>query len=152
MFRVILLLVFMCSCAPTRNVITPSKRDSLVVEIRPRDVVIRDTVYVDIPASSEVAIVRQDSSFLSNKYAESEARILPSGELFHTLKSLAQRVSAPRDIVVELRDSIVYRDRVETKVVEVERQLSWWQECQIKGFRLLLVLLVGGLFVRRLLG
>lgn len=40
------------------------------------------------------------------------------------------------------RDSIVYRDRVNTEIVEVERELTWWQQTKMKGFWVLLVVIV----------
>ena len=47
---------------------------------------------------------------------------------------------------VERKDSIVYVDKIvqqtEQQITEVEKPLSWWQQTQIYGFYVLVVLLV----------
>ncbi len=37
---------------------------------------------------------------------------------------------------------MIYRDRVNTDIVEVERKLTWWQQTQMKGFWIVLAVLV----------
>ncbi len=145
----ILLMVGVVSCSPCRQAIS-SQRDSVSIELRPRSVIIRDTVYFDIPEIKEMAISLEDSSLLVNTYARSEAIIRPNGELFHTLESLPHTFEAERELHVEVRDSVVYRNYTEIRTVEVERQLSWWQELQIRGFWALTALLSGGLVVRKI--
>ena len=45
---------------------------------------------------------------------------------------------------IEYRDSIVYRDReVEVeKIVPVERELTWWQQTQIRGFWVAIIIIL----------
>lgn len=114
--------------------------DSVRVEIVERRVLISDTVRVEIPLIEERVTVMQDSSLLENRYAVSEAIICSDGTLFHSLETIAQDIYTPIKHEVEVRDSIVFRERVVTKLVE--RELTSWQKFQISGFYLLFVLLV----------
>ena len=46
------------------------------------------------------------------------------------------------------RDSLVYRDRVVTQTVEVEKKLSWWQTFKMKaGGLFLLIALIGIIYI-----
>ncbi len=113
------------------------------MEVNERIEFVRDTVWRDFPLIVERVTVRADSSRLENRYATSDARINLDGSLSHSLATKPQREPIPIDRPVEDRDSIVYRDRkvdVE-KIVEVERDLSWWQQTQIGGFWVLLAAL-----------
>ena len=139
----IILLIAASACCPARHLST-SVSDSTRVEVRWRTEYIRDTVRIAIPAQSEKVTTREDSSHLENDYAESDARINPDGSLFPSLDTKPQQKPVPIDRPVEYRDSIVYRDRkvdVE-KIVEVERDLSWWQQTQMKGFWVLAAVIV----------
>ena len=136
-----MILALASACCPTRHLSTStSSSDSTRVEIRWRTEFVRDTVFVDIPAQSEKVTTPERSSHLENDFAESDARINDDGSLFHLLDTKPQKKPMPIDRPVEYRDSIVYRDRkVDVKkVIEVERELSWWEQTQIKGFWLLL--------------
>ena len=88
--------------------------------------------------------VRQDSSHLETSAAVSDARINPDGSLSHSLENKTDDREIPTQRPIEYRDSIVYRDReVEVeKIVEVERKLTWWQQTKMKGFWVLLVVIV----------
>ncbi len=140
---VILLLGLLCTmgCATPRH-LTTANSDSLRVEVVRREVVVHDTVLISLPAVEERQTVRCDTSLLVNDYARSEARIMPDGELFHSLASLPKPIVHPVSMAVELRDSIVYRERLVREVVEVERELTAWQQFSIYGFYLLLLVFV----------
>lgn len=69
---------------------------------------------------------------------KSDARINSDGTLFHSLATKPHREPIPIDRPVHYQDSIVYRDKLVKEVIQVERELSWWQKTQIKGFWLLL--------------
>ncbi|MFR9603281.1 MAG: hypothetical protein SNG02_05360 [Rikenellaceae bacterium] len=151
MVRSLLLLsIFMVACSP-RLQTTSCVKDSVLVEVRPRIVTIRDTVLVEIPMISERVTVREDTSILVNQYAHSEAIIRPDGELYHTLETTPQRIPTEYKTIVEVRDSIIYRNRTEIRSVEVERELSWWQRLQLRGFWVLATFIGGVVIVRRLL-
>lgn len=135
-------LLVITSCYPGRN-IQSSSSDSVRLEIRERTVFVRDTVWRDFPLISETVTVQTDSSHLENRYAVSDARIRADGSLYHALSTKPQKEAIPIDRPVVYRDSIVYRDRNSERVVavEVERDPTWWQQTQIRGFWLLLAVL-----------
>lgn len=134
----VIILAAMTACSPCRHLST-STRDSVRVEVRTRTEFIRDTVYRDIPVQSEKVTTQDTTSHLENDYAESDARINMDGSLFHTLSTKPRRETIPIDKPVEYKDSIIYRDRAVKEVVQVEKELSWWQKTQIRGFWALLV-------------
>ena len=101
-----------------------------------------DTVYIDVPVEIVRETVRDTISHLETSFAASDARINPDGSLFHSLANKPQKRPEPIEKDVIYRDSIIYRDRVNTEIVEVERKLTWWQQTKMRGFWLLLVVVV----------
>ena len=91
----------------------------------------------------EVKTVVETVHVLENKYAKSAAMV-SGGVLTHSLetKPVKEPVSVEKQIVY--RDSLVYRDRVVTETVEVEKKLSAWQSFKMKagGFSIVLLLIV----------
>lgn len=132
--------VVMSSCSTSRHLATSSK-DSVRVEIRTRTEYVRDTIIREIPAISEAVTTRDTVSHLENFYAQSDARINSDGTLFHSLATKPQKEPIPIDKPIQYRDSIVYRDKVVKDIVQVERELSWWQKTQMKGFWVLLLVI-----------
>lgn len=130
------LCLFLGSCCPARHIST-STQDSVRVEVRSRIEYVKDTVIREIPVISEKIVTRDTVSHLENYYAESDARINTDGTLFHSLATKPQREPIPIDRPVHYQDSIVYRDKLVKEVIHVERELTWWQKTQIKGFWLL---------------
>ena len=129
-----LIIGLLSACCPCKHLTTSTgTRDSLHVEIRHRTIWIPDTVRVQLPAERTEQTVRQDSSHLETSAAVSDARINPDGSLSHSLENKTDD-----------RDSIVYRDReVEVeKIVEVERKLTWWQQTQIRGFWVTIIIIL----------
>ena len=133
--------VLAVACCPCRHLMT-STQDSVRVETVVRTEYIPDTVFVEVPLEIERQIVRGTMSHLETSYAVSDARITPDGALFHSLANKPQKRPVPTEKEIIYRDSIVYRDRVNREVVEVERKLTWWQQTQMKGFWIALVVLV----------
>ena len=138
-FFIILLAVV--GCCPTRH-LTSSTQDSVRVETIVRTEYIPDTVLVEVPVESERQTVRDTTSHLETSFATSDARINADGSLSHSLANKPQKKPVPTEKEVIYRDSIVYRDRVNTEIVEVERELTWWQQTKMKGFWVLLVVIV----------
>lgn len=134
------------SCVPLA---TASVHDTVVVEVVHREVVVFDTLFVEIPRQVEHRVVRCDSSFLSNDYALSRAAILKNGDLFHSLESRQQSLSQVSEKSVEVRDSIIYRERLVTQLVERDRPLSAWQRFRLSAFNYLVVLFVALLMLKR---
>ncbi len=146
----ILLVSTLTYCAPRKQVMT-SQRDSVMVELRPRTELIRDTVTINIERIVERAVIATDSSRLENRYATSEAIILPDGRLSHTLESRPQRIAHPIEIETQVRDSIVYRlKELHTTDIQYERlPLTWWQQTQIYGFWIAMLIIVIALAIKR---
>lgn len=127
-----ILAVLLSGCA-ARRIVGTTLQDSVRVEVVERVEYITDTIEVAIPYERE-AVTRDTSSHLANAYAMSDAAILPDGRLFHTLETRPQLRSFTIQKPVLRRDSVVYRNFYREEVEEVERDLSWWQETQIRAF------------------
>lgn len=137
---IIIILAAMSSCCSSRHLATSSK-DSVRIEICTRTEYVPDTIIREIPAISETITTRDTSSHLENFYAESDARINPDGTLFHSLATKPQQEPIPIEKPIQYRDSIVYRDKVVKEVIPVERNLSWWEKTQMKGFWVLVIII-----------
>lgn len=139
-----LLLIFILAvtaCCPCRHLSTTTS-DSIRVETVVRYERVLDTVYMDVPVEIVRETVRDTTSHLETSFATSDARITPDGALFHSLTNKPQKKPVPTEKEIIYRDSIVYRDRIVEKPVPVERELTWWQQTQIKGFWIVVALLV----------
>lgn len=137
----ILVLMTVTACCPCRHIST-STSESVTVRTEVRTEYIHDTVFVEVPVEKDRQTVRDSTSHLETSLAVSDARINSDGSLFHSLSNKPQRLPVPTEKEVIYRDSIVYRDRVDTKVVEVERKLTWWEQAQMKGFWVLLIIVI----------
>lgn len=137
----IIILAAMTACCPYRH-LTTSTRDSVRVETVVRTERIPDTVFVDVPAERERQTVRDTTSHLETSFAISDARINPDGALFHSLENKPQKRPAPTEKEVIYRDSIIYQNRTNTETIEVERKLTWWQQTKMRGFWVLLAVVV----------
>jgi hypothetical protein len=146
---IIIFLVFFVGCCPCRK-LTTSEQDSVRIEVRERVVSRIDTVEVHIPAEREERIVEADSSYIETKVAASWARINSDGTLYHSLFTLPLAPKVAVSIPTLHRDSIVYRQQYREVVVEVPKPLTWWQTTQIKGFRIMIILLIAWLAIRKL--
>lgn len=134
------LLLAASACSTVRQL--PAVTDSTKVEVRVMEKIVRDTAWIELPAIVEKVQTLDTVSVLENKYAKSEASIR-SGILAHSLevKPVKEPVSVEvREIV---RDSIIFRDRVQRQTIEVERKLTWWQSLKMKagGVALLVIAL-----------
>ena len=134
----LLLLLTASACSTVR---TLPVQDSTRVEVRYETKTVHDTAYVELPVIVETVATLDTASVLENKYAKSAASV-SGGVLTHSLetKPVREPVSVEKQIVY--RDSLVYRDRVQTVTVEVEKKLTWWQSFKMKLGVVTLVLLV----------
>lgn len=139
------------SCRATRITTDTLERDSVRVEIVERIKYVVDTVEVAVPYYHEERETRDTMSFLENPFALSSAAI-SNGVLSHSLQTIPRtwRVQFKKPIL--RRDSIVYRNFYRDVKVEVERELSWLQKMQIKGFWVLLSILIFIFLLRWVLG
>ncbi len=135
------IVAMFAGCCPYRH-LTTTTHDSVRVETVVRTERVPDTVLVEVPIEVVRQTVRDTTSHLETTFAVSDARILADGSLSHSLENKAQKrpVSIEKEVVY--RDSIVYRDRTDTKLVEVARPLTWWQQTQIRGFWMMVLILL----------
>jgi len=141
----LLLLLAASACSTVRQL--PSVTDSTKVEVRVVEKIVRDTAYVELPVIVEKVATLDTASVLENKYAKSEASV-SGGVLTHSLATKPVREPVAVEYKEVVRDSVVYRDRIETQTVEVERKLTWWQTLKMKaGGLFLLIALIGIIYI-----
>lgn len=136
---VYMLWAFTACCQP--KLLGDYRQDSVRVEVVENIVYVHDTVIHEVPLIKEVQTVRDTISHLTNKYAESWASVRSDGTLSHSLTTRPQRIAIPYEKTEKQRDSIVYRTVEKQVMVEVERNLSWWEQTQIRGFWAILSIL-----------
>ncbi len=107
-------------------------RDSARVEVRTVTAFVKDTVYLELPLIRERVETLDTTSVLENDYAKSEASV-SGGVLAHSLETKPVREPVAVDTRIVCRDSVVYRDRVVTRTVEVERKPSPWQALKMRA-------------------
>ncbi len=127
-------------CCPVVQLATDTV-DSVRVETVVKYERVLDTVYIEVPVEIVRETVRDSTSHLETSFAKSDACINPDGSLYHSLENKPQNRPVEIETEIIYRDSIVYRDRVETKIVEVPRDLTWWQQTKMKGFWAMLTIL-----------
>ena len=101
--------------------------DSTKVEVRTETVAGHDTSYVELPVIVEKVATLDTASVLENKYAKSAA-LVSGGVLTHSLETKPVREPVKVEKQIVYRDILVYRDRVQTLTVEVEKKLTGWQQ------------------------
>lgn len=146
------ILCLLCSCATGRKAAVPlPANDSTMVRVRYKLIESIDTVFVTLPQQTVERMTRDTTSTLESDYAKSTAKILPDGLLYHDLETKPQPVPVSVKSTREERDSSMIRE-VETPVpypVEVEvNRLTWLQQAQIYGCRIMVALLALGLIIR----
>lgn len=141
---IVLCVISLAGCCHNRVVATTTT-DSVRVDVVERIVEVRDTAYIEVERDEQRVVVRDTTSTLSNRWATSRASIDTLGFLHHSLLTIPQTIAKPRTIFVPVGDTTRTRVVHRTNVVEVERELTWWQQTQIKGFWLLVVIV--GLWV-----
>ena len=141
----LLFLALASACSTVRQLPTT---DSTKVEVRTETVIEKDTVFVELPRVVERVAVQDTTSHLENEFALSDARIT-GGVLKHSLETKPVKMPAIIDKQIVYRDSIVFRDRVQTVTVEVEKKLTGWQQAKLRvgGFCFFAVILIGLYFI-----
>ena len=134
----LLSLLAASACSTVRPLPTT---DSTKVEVRYETKTVHDTAFVELPVIVERVATLDTASVLENKYAKSAASV-SGGVLTHSLetKPVREPVSVEKQIVY--RDSLVFRYRVQTVTVEVEKKLTWWQTLQMRLGLVAIVLIV----------
>ena len=141
----LLFLALASACSTVRPLPTT---DSTKVEVRTETVIEKDTVFVELPRVVERVAVQDTTSHLENEFALSDAHI-SGGVLKHSLETKPVKMPAVVDKQIVYRDSVVFRDRVQTVTVEVEKKLTGWQQAKLRvgGFCFFAVILIGLYFI-----
>ena len=141
----LLFTLLLTACGVARPVL---ESDNTKVEVKVVEKIVKDTAWFELPVIVEKVATLDTASVLENKYAKSEA-VVSGGVLHHSLSTKPVREPVSVESKETVRDSIVYRDRIQTKTVEVEKKLTWWQSLKMKtgGIALLAIVLIVILFL-----
>lgn len=146
MYVALLLSAFLLvGCATQRgNKTQTEQKDNVRVEYKERIVYVPDTVNVEIPAQQAERTTPDSVSKLENDYAKSEARINADGTLYHNLLTKPQKKPVVVQKPVKTKERLVYKNRYITKTNPkyIEKELSWWQQTQIYGFWVTIIILI----------
>ena len=142
-FLFIATVMLFSSCRTGRQIVVVEGKDSIRIEERVREIKVTDTLFVEVPMQKESTTVRDSMSHLENDYAISDARINPDGSLSHSLETKHRTDTLSREVGVQVRDSIVYREKVVPKIVPVEKELNWFTQMRIWLGNVMLVLIAG---------
>ena len=141
----LLFTLLLTACGVARPVL---ESDNTKVEVKVVEKIVKDTAWFEMPVIVEKVATLDTASVLENKYAKSEA-VVTGGVLHHSLQTKPVRELVSVESKETVRDSIVYRDRIQTRTVEVEKKLTWWQSLKMKtgGVTLLAIVLIVILFL-----
>ena len=137
----LLLALGVVACGTVRPV---TGVDSTKVEVHTETVIEHDTAYVELPVIVEKVATLDTTSTLENTYAKSEATVT-AGILRHSLETKPVSIPVKVETKTVYRDSLIFRDRVQTQTVEVEKKLNWWQKLKLKAGGLFLILTLIGI-------
>ena len=140
-FALPLLLLSLLAASACSTVRPLPSTDSTKVEVRYETKTIHDTAFVELPVIVERVATLDTSSVLENKYAKSAASV-SGGILTHSLETKPVREPVAVEKQIVYRDSLVFRDKVQTVTVEVEKKLTWWQTLQMRLGLVAIVLIV----------
>ena len=148
---VVAVALLSAGCAAQRVATNNIQQDSVSVAVREVVEYVIDTVEVRIPLISESVTTRDTTSFLENEYTSSSAMV-SGGVLFHSLSTKEQlrqvQIKTPR----LRRDSVIREYIRRTVEVEVERDLTFFQMLQMRGFWILLSIFILFLLFRWVIG
>lgn len=135
------LLFAVCSLGSCGSVNKIVSSDNTRVDVRTETVLLKDTVYVELPVIVEKVQTLDTVSMLENRFAKSEAAV-SGGVLSHSLetKPVKEPVRVEKQMVY--RDSLVYVDRVVTETVEVAKPLTGLQRVRMQLGGVMIVLIV----------
>ena len=131
-------LGFLGCSAP--RVVQDYQRDSVRIIVKDSTIFKDSVVLVEIPTERErLVAAATDTSLLETSVAWSEAYVA-DGKLFHTLQNkdalLPVKITIPEKVHTEQREkAMIYK---QTEIVEVEKELSKWQNfIQMLGYGVL---------------
>jgi hypothetical protein len=127
------------ACAAPK-VVQDYQRDSVVVIVKDSLVLKDSVVLVEIPTEQErLVVAATDTSVLETSVAKSTAFVNDKGQLCHTLTNkdalLPVKITIPEKVHSELREKAM----VVRQTIEVEKELSRWQNfIQMLGYGVLI--------------
>lgn len=132
--------LLLTACGVARPVLD---QDNTKTEVKTVVEHVVDTAYVQLPVIVEKVATLDTASVLENVYATSSA-VVSGGVLKHSLETKPMSVPVRVEKEIVYRDSTVFRDRVQTVTVEVERKLTGWQQAKqrVGGFCFFALLLI----------
>lgn len=142
-FLFIATVMLFSSCRTGRQIVVVEGKDSIRIEERLRYVQVVDTFLMRVPLERETVTVRDTFSHLENDYAESYARIMTDGSLYHSLETKPRTDTLTQELSVQVKDSIIYREKVIPKIYTVEKALNWFTQMRIWLGNIMLVLIAG---------
>lgn len=132
-------LGFLGCSAP--RVVQDYQRDSVRIIVKDSTIFKDSVVLVEIPTERErLVAAATDTSHLETSVAWSEAYVT-DGKLYHTLQNkdalLPVKITIPEKVHTEQREkALIYK---QTEIVEVEKELSKWQNfIQMLGYGVLI--------------
>ena len=136
--------LLLTACGVARPVLD---RDNTKTEVKTVIETVHDTAIVELPVYVERVATLDTVSRLENRLAVSEARV-SGGVLRHSLETKSARLQVPVESKIVYRDSLVYRDRVVSVPVEVERPLTGWQQAKLRvGGVCFFVIIIYGIYL-----
>ena len=129
-FACFYLLALILCAASCGTVQTLPVQDSTHTEVKVVEKIVRDTAYIELPVIVEKVVTLDTVSVLENRYAKSEASV-SAGLLSHSLATKPVKELVVVEVREVVRDSIVWRDRIVERPVEVERELTPWQSMKM---------------------
>lgn len=146
MLIVVMLCCIGCSTHKAAQPTIITLTDSVRVETKYEKIIIRDTVMFALPSQGAERTTLDSISHLETDFAVSDARVNPDGSLTHTLNNKSQEIPVPVESEKEMQEKIIYRNRdvavPQPYPVEVERELTQWQKFRLKGFWVLLAVIL----------
>lgn len=124
-------LLLFSSCRTGRQVVVVEGKDSIRIEERLRYVQVVDTFFMEVPPQLAERTTADSSSHLENDYALSDARILADGTLYHSLETKPRTDTLSHEVVVQVNDSIIYREKIVSQVAIVEKELNWFAQLRL---------------------
>ena len=143
LFLFIAIVLLFSSCRPGQQLVVVEARDSVRVEERTREVKVTDTLFIEVPRQAAERTTADSSSHLENDYALSDARILADGSLLHTLETKPRTDTLTRELSVQAKDSIIYREKVVPQPVPIEKSMGWFTQMRLWLGNLMLALIAG---------
>lgn len=135
----------MVACGPAK-VVQESQKDSVTTIVKDTTIYKDSIIYIRVEAEKDSVVIHDtDTSYLSTRYAESEAYV-SKGRLHHSLRNISEAlipIEIKMPVTIHFESKATLRDKKTVEVVEVEKQLSRWQKfIQALGYGVLIAVIL----------